>query len=39
MYTSQGNREIIARKGPDTLLEKGADICKRPFLWDFTRVN
>ena len=26
-------------KWPVTLLEKGADICKRPFLWDFTSVN
>ena len=38
-YTSQGNRAIIARKWPVTLLEKGADICKRPFLWDFTSAN
>ena len=38
-YTSQGNRAIIARKWPVTLLEKGADICKRTFLWDFTSVN
>ena len=38
-YTSQGNRAIIARKWPVTLLEEGADICKRPFLWDFTSVN
>ena len=38
-YTNQGNWVIIARKWPVTLLEKGADICKRPFLWDFTLVS
>ena len=28
-----------SRKWPVTFLEKGADICNRPFLWDFTSVN
>ena len=34
-----GNRAIIARKWSVTFLEKGANICERPFPWDFTSVN
>ena len=33
------NRAIIVHKWPVTLLEKRADICKRPVLCDFTSAN
>ena len=30
---------IVASKGPISFFEKGTNVCKRPFLRDFTFVN
>ena len=38
-YTGQGNWTIGATKGSISLFEQGTNVCKRPFLRDFTFVN
>ena len=38
-YAGQGNRAIISGKRPDTLLEQGANVRKRPFTRDSTCIN
>ena len=39
LVASQGNRTIVASKRPVSLFEQETNVCKRPFLRDFTFVN